>query len=131
MPQTATVAGSMAFISSSNQHTLYVFSADGNDVSNCNSSNGCSGVWPPYSAPAGTVAPAGSGFSVFARSDGTMQWAYNGSPLYEYSGDSGAEQDNGQGINSFGGSWSTGRPAAATVTPAPTSNPTSQPYIHH
>lgn len=126
MPQTATIAGSTAFTSSANGHTLYFFGADTSGVSNCNASNGCSGVWPAYSAPSGTGAPSGSGFSIITRGDGTQQWAYNGSPLYEYSGDSAAGQDNGQGITSFGGTWTTARPASSTPSPAPTS--TSTPY---
>jgi predicted lipoprotein with Yx(FWY)xxD motif len=121
MPQTASIAGSSAFISSSNQHTLYFFGGDTSGVSNCNASNGCSNVWPPYNAPAGTVAPSGSTFSIITRSDGTLQWAYNGSPMYEYSGDSAAGQDNGQGITSFGATWSTARPT--TSSPSPTSSP--------
>jgi predicted lipoprotein with Yx(FWY)xxD motif len=131
MPQTATVAGSAAFISSSNQHTLYVFGADTSGVSNCTAASGCTGVWPPYTAPAGTVAPSGTGFSIITRSDGSLQWAYNGAPLYEYVGDSAAGQNNGNGLTEFGGLWSTGRPAASVTTPAPTSNPTSTPYISH
>lgn len=128
MPQTATIAGSSAFVSSANAHTLYFFGGDTNGVSNCNASNGCSGVWPPYSAPAGTIAPSGSGFSIVTRTDGSQQWAYNGSPLYEYSGDSASGQDNGQGITSFGGTWTTARPAASSPSPAPTSTSTSNPY---
>lgn len=121
MPQLATVAGSQAYVSSSNQHTLYTFAADKPNVSNCTSATGCTGIWPPYAAPAGTVAPAGSGFGVIARSDGTMQWTYQQAPLYQYSGDAASGQDNGQGLNTFGGVWGTARPASAS--PGPTSSP--------
>ena len=116
-PQQMSVGGSTAFVDASNQHTLYVFSADTNGVSNCTSANGCTGIWPPYTAPAGTSA-TGTGFTLIARSDGSLQWAANGAPLYTYAGDNGAAQSNGQGITSFGGSWSVGRPAASpTATP--------------
>lgn len=121
-PQEATVAGSPAFVSSSNGHTLYVFSIDGKNVSNCGSSNGCSAIWVPYSAPSGTTAPANTGFAIFTRSDGTQQWSYSGAPLYTYTGDSGADEDNGQGLNEFGGLWGVARPPTAT------SQPTSNPY---
>jgi predicted lipoprotein with Yx(FWY)xxD motif len=107
MPQLAQVAGSQAYVSSSSQHTLYTFGADTANKSNCNSSNGCTGVWPPYTAPAGTQAPSGSGFGIITRSDGTMQWTYQQFPLYTYSGDAAAGQDNGQGINAYGGVWGT------------------------
>ncbi len=122
MPQLGTVSGSQAYISSSSQHTLYTFGADKANTSNCTASSGCTGIWPPYTAPAGTVAPSGSGFGVIKRSDGTMQWTYQQFPLYTYSGDSSAGQGNGQGINAFGGIWGIARPAAA-ATPGPTSSP--------
>ena len=119
-PQTATVGSSAAFVSSSNQHTLYTFGGDTANASNC--TGACAGVWPPYTAPAGTQAPAGSGFGIIARSDGSLQWTYQNFPLYNYSGDAAAAQDNGQGINSFGGVWGTARPAGSGTggaTPSP------------
>jgi predicted lipoprotein with Yx(FWY)xxD motif len=130
MPQQATVAGSTAFVGQ-NGHTLYMFSIDGTNVSNCTSTPEADGVctsfWPPYAAPAGTVAPAGTGFAVFTRSDGSLQWSYNGHPLYEYSLDTAAGQDKGQGNTEFGGLWTTARPAG-TATAAPTSSPGSPGY---
>jgi len=110
-PQQASVSGSMAFVGQ-NGHTLYVFSADKSGVSNCSSTNGCTGVWPPYTAPAGTTA-GGTSFTLITRSDGSLQWAYNGAPLYDYSGDSASAQSNGNGITSFGGTWSVGRPSSS------------------
>jgi hypothetical protein len=38
-------------------------------------------------------------------SDGETYPTYNGWLVYEYSGDSGPGQSNGQGIKSFGGTW--------------------------
>lgn len=122
MPQLNAVAGAQAYVSSSNQHTLYTFGADTANTSNCTNASGCTGLWPPYAAPAGTVAPAGSGFGIITRSDGTLQWTYQSFPLYNYAGDSGADQANGNGITSFGGTWGVARPAAAG-TPGPTSSP--------
>ena len=124
MPQTATVGTSPAFVSSSNQHALYTFGADTAGVSNCTASSGCTGIWPPYTAPAGTTAPSGTGFGIITRSDGSLQWTYQNFPLYMYSGDTAADQGNGQGINSFGGIWGVARPAASS-TPGPTSSPSS------
>jgi predicted lipoprotein with Yx(FWY)xxD motif len=127
MPTMATINGTAVWVGQ-NGHTLYEFSIDGNDVSNCTSSNGCTGVWPPYTAPAGTTVPSGSQFSVFVRGDGTTQWAVSGHPLYEYSGDTAAGQINGNGIVSFGGSWSD---ATASASAAPTSTPTPSGYIRN
>lgn len=123
MPQTATVGSGPAFVSSSNQHALYTFGADAAGVSNCTASSGCTGIWPPYTAPPGTTAPSGTGFGIITRSDGTLQWTYQNFPLYNYSGDTAADQGNGQGINSFGGIWGVARPAASS--PGPTSSPSS------
>jgi predicted lipoprotein with Yx(FWY)xxD motif len=69
----------------------------------------CTSVWPPLTTASTTTPQAGSGVSaslaVTTLSDGTKQVTANGDPLYYYSGDSGAGQVNGQGINSFGGIW--------------------------
>lgn len=122
MPQTATVGNGQAYVSSSNQHTLYTWAGDSpGGASKCTSASGCTGIWPPYAAPSGTVAPAGSGFGIVTRSDGTLQWSYQNYPLYYYSGDSAAGQGNGNGINSFGAVWGIARPAGAA--PGPTSPP--------
>lgn len=121
MPTTATISGSTVLIGQ-NGHTLYVFSADTANTSNCGSSGGCNAVWPAYSAPAGTTAPAGSGFGIITRSDGTLQWTNGTQPLYEYAGDSASGTVNGQGITSFGGTWTAAQPAGTST------QPTSTPY---
>ncbi len=108
-PQKAQVAGSIGFVTSGGM-TLYLFEADTTNKSNCSSANGCTGVWPPYTAPAGTVAPAG--FTLITRSDGTLQWAFNGWPLYGYVGDKAAGDNKGNGLTEFGGLWQTARPSA-------------------
>jgi predicted lipoprotein with Yx(FWY)xxD motif len=71
--------------------------------------NGCTGAWPPVSPPNGVA--LSTGFTSFTRSDNNAaQLAYNGHPLYTFSGDTAAGQTNGNGINSFGGIWSISRP---------------------
>jgi len=126
LPVLSSVGGAAAYVNSSG-YTLYVFNADGNLVSNCTLAtySGCSGTWPPLTAPAG--ATASGDFAPFTRSDGTKQWAYQGHPLYTYSGDTGPYQMNGDGlIEPDGHTWSVARPAG-TVTPKPSSAPTSPP----
>jgi predicted lipoprotein with Yx(FWY)xxD motif len=120
--QTATLAGSPGFVAS-NGHTVYVLSADSFNSSACTSASGCTGLWPVISPPSGTT--PGNGWTVFMRSDGTLQLAYNGNPLYTYSGDSASGQTNGNGINSFGGVWTIARPnmANAPGVPQPTAPP--------
>ena len=56
-------------------------------------------------------AQAKDGFSVVSRSDGTgMQWDYKNHPLYMFSGDSGPDQANGNGLPFAGGHWHVARP---------------------
>jgi predicted lipoprotein with Yx(FWY)xxD motif len=52
------------------------------------------------------------------RSDGGTQVTYNHHPLYYYSGDSGAGQQNGQAINAFGAAWYVVTPSGGAVTGA-------------
>ena len=106
-PQQAMVGGAMAFVTSGKM-TLYLFGADTANHSNCNTA--CTGVWPPYTAPAGTAAP--TGFTLTTRSDGTLQWTFNGWPLYRYALDTAPGQNHGNGLNQFGGLWQTARPNA-------------------
>jgi predicted lipoprotein with Yx(FWY)xxD motif len=102
---TQTILGSPGFATPSGM-TLYVFSADGTGVSNCNGT--CTGIWPPFMAASG--AQSTGNFSVIMRSDGSHQWAFNGHPLYTFSGDTKPGQANGQGITHFGGTFTVARP---------------------
>ena len=49
-----------------------------------------------------------------SRGDGTTQVTYDHHPLY-YSGDSGAGQQNGQGVDAFGAAWFVVAPAGGKV----------------
>jgi predicted lipoprotein with Yx(FWY)xxD motif len=85
--------------------TLYNFTIDSRDKSAC--TGGCVGVWPLFYASSIKV-PSGlnaSDFSSFTRTDGKMQTAYKGMPLYYYIADSSPGQTTGQGLNQFGGLW--------------------------
>jgi predicted lipoprotein with Yx(FWY)xxD motif len=86
----------------SSGRTLYHFKLDKNGQSACTGS--CASIWPPLTVPAGTTPAPGSGVSglgVIMRSDGKDQVTWNGEPLYTYSGDSGAGQFNGEGIQNL------------------------------
>jgi len=106
---TATLLGSAGFVNT-NGRTVYVLSDDTVGSIACTVSSGCTGVWPPISPPNGVALSAG--FTAFARADlgGAMQLAYNNHPLYQYAGDSAAAQTNGNGLVSFGGTWTVARP---------------------
>ena len=92
------------FLAGENGMTLYVFKKDTANVSNC--FNGCAQAWPPFTLDAGEQVKAGAGvtgaLTTFARSDGTMQVAYKGAPLYYYATDTKAGDVTGQNV---GGVW--------------------------
>jgi predicted lipoprotein with Yx(FWY)xxD motif len=96
--------------------TLYLFEKDQPDQSAC--SGACAAAWPVDNSN-GTP-KAGSGvkaslLGTITRSDDTTQVTYNHHPLYYYSGDSGAGQHNGQGLNAFGAAWFVVAPAGGKV----------------
>ncbi len=85
--------------------TLYNFTIDSKDQSAC--SGACVNVWPVFYASSITVPSDlnASDFTSFTRSDGAMQTAYKGMPLYYYAADTSPGQTTGQGLNQFGGLW--------------------------
>jgi predicted lipoprotein with Yx(FWY)xxD motif len=96
--------------------TLYLFEKDQPDQSAC--AGACAAAWPVDNS-SGTP-KAGSGvkaslLGTITRSDNTTQVTYNHHPLYYYSGDSGAGQQNGQGLNAFGAAWFVVAPAGGKV----------------
>ena len=60
--------------------TVYTFDKDSGGKSMCNGD--CAKNWPPMMAPAG--AKAEGKLTPIKRDDGTMQWAYDGKPLYTF-----------------------------------------------
>ena len=106
--------------------TLYLLTSEQGGKLTCTDDNGCTKVWPDTELPSGvTAAKAGNGvdaskLSTVKSADGHLYPTYAGWPLYEYSGDQGAGQANGQGIVSFGGTWETLTPAGTAVTASAT-----------
>jgi predicted lipoprotein with Yx(FWY)xxD motif len=92
----------------------------------------CQTVWPPVSLPAGTTKATGTGVKNVAAM-GT-QVTINGAPVYTFQGDAAAGSTNGEGINSFGGTWhvvkaggsSAGGGATATTTGGSTTATTAK-----
>src|SRR3954452_1207524 len=60
--------------------TLYTFDKDAGGKSMCNGP--CAENWPPLMASAD--AKATGDWTVLARDDGKMMWAYKGKPLYTW-----------------------------------------------
>jgi predicted lipoprotein with Yx(FWY)xxD motif len=89
-----------------NGHTLYLFTADKHGKSTC--AGQCATFWPPLVSATKPTAGAGLKASLLGRTkraDGRMQVTYAGHPLYFFSQDKKAGQDDGEGIVHFGGSW--------------------------
>jgi predicted lipoprotein with Yx(FWY)xxD motif len=96
--------------------TLYLFEKDQPDQSAC--AGACAAAWPVDQSSGTPKAGGGVKASLLGtiqRSDGTTQVTYNHHPLYYYSGDSGAGQQNGQGLNAFGATWFVVAPAGGKV----------------
>jgi predicted lipoprotein with Yx(FWY)xxD motif len=78
--------------------TLYLFTRDAENVSNCYDQ--CAVNWPPLLAEAGAEPSAGEGvpgqLGVIERTDGDQQVTYNGMPLYYFANDSQPGDTNGQ-----------------------------------
>lgn len=80
--------------------TLYTYAKDTSGVSNCTGT--CLKAWPAYIAHSkSNTLPAD--ISVIKRSDGSLQYAWNGMPLYYFTMDKAAGDVNGNGT---GGVWS-------------------------
>jgi predicted lipoprotein with Yx(FWY)xxD motif len=102
-----------------NGRTLYLFEKDQSDQSAC--AGACAAAWP-VDQSSGTP-KAGSGvkasmLGTIKRGDNTTQVTYNQHPLYYFQGDSGAGQQNGQGVDAFGAKWFVVNPAGGAVTGA-------------
>ena len=100
---TANLTGFGQVLTGGNGLTLYVFTADAVNQSNC--AGTCATVWPPLLVSNGQINyPSGlpGSFGAIARKDGTIQVTYNGMPLYYYESDSAPGDTKGQGLN---GKW--------------------------
>lgn len=85
--------------------TLYLFERDTAGMSSCTGQ--CATYWPPL---VGSQPQAGGGvkaskLTTVTRPDGSSEIAYNGHPLYYFSGDTKPGQTRGEGINAFGATW--------------------------
>jgi len=88
--------------------TLYYLTGD-TKAKKCSGSP-CTSFWPPITVRSlHTKVVKGKGIvgklTVFKRPDGKFGVALRGKPLYHYVGDSAKGQANGEGIQTFGGTW--------------------------
>lgn len=75
---------------------IYTFDRDEPGKSNC--VDRCLAAWPAVVAPAGAK-PVGK-WTPITRPDGTMQWAYDGKPVYTFVRDTDSKA-NGDGMNGW------------------------------
>lgn len=88
--------------------SLYVFMSDTQDAGTSACSDGCAGIWPPFTVDGEPVTGEGldaSMLGTITREDGSMQVTYNGWPLYLYAGDTAPGDTTGQGITDEYGLW--------------------------
>ena len=100
--QTVTIGG-VTVLANANGMTLYSFVPDTATRSACYGT--CAAYWPPVTGPAKAGPGVTGTLYTITRSDGSVQAAYDGHPLYTYIGDTAPGQANGNGINLNGGVW--------------------------
>ena len=94
----AAAAHGAGMVTAENGMTLYTFDKDKDGASACY--DDCAVKWPPYMAKAD--AKMTEGWTMVKRTDGTMQWAYDGKPVYMFQGDKAKGDMAGEGM---GGVW--------------------------
>lgn len=104
-----------SFLVDDNGMTLYLFTKDTPNTSNCYDK--CATNWPPLLTTGEPVAGEGvdaSKLGTTKRTDGTLQVTYNGWPLYYYFQDTKAGDTTGQGVGEV---WFVISPAGDMVAP--------------
>ncbi len=91
-------ASAATTLTARNGMAVYVFDKDAAGTPTCY--DDCTKKWPPYLAKSGET--MGEGWATVKRKDGSLQWTYDGKPLYFYSGDKKKGDKTGDGI---GGVW--------------------------
>ena len=117
--KTATIGG-VTVLTNAKGFTLYSFAPDTATKSNCNGA--CATYWPPVKGPAAAGPGVTGTLTTITRSDGSMQAAYDGHPLYTYVGDTAPGQAKGNGLNLSGGVW---HEVTASGGAAPAQSPSS------
>ena len=122
---TVTASSSSTFgmiLAGANGMTLYTYSGDSAGTSTC--TGGCATAWPPLTVPAGQQPTAGAGLTgtltTLNRADGSTQVAYDGLPLYSWTGDAKPGDVTGDGVNGFSVARVAGGAAPASSAPEST-----------
>lgn len=117
----ANVSGVGSVLVDGRGRTVYILTSGGKTNVPCTDASGCTKLWPDLPLAKGISAPkAGGGVNVSLLGtkmvNGETYPTYNGWLVYEYTGDTGSGQANGQKIKSFGGTWYVLNASGAPVT---------------
>jgi predicted lipoprotein with Yx(FWY)xxD motif len=85
-------ADAATMLTAANGMTLYTYDRDAGGKPTCNAL--CAVAWPPYLA---NGEKKGEGWTTVQRANGALQWAYDGKPVYFYTGDGKKGDANGNG----------------------------------
>lgn len=91
-------ASAATVLTAQNGMTIYVFDKDVGGKPTCYGD--CAAKWPPYVAKASEK--MGEGWASVKRTDGKLQWTYDGKPVYFFASDKKKGDKTGDGI---GGVW--------------------------
>ena len=92
------IALAAGMVTAKNGMTLYTYDKDTGKDSTCYDQ--CAANWPPYLGEASDALT--EGWTLVARKDGKMQWAYDGHPTYFFKQDAAKGDAKGEGM---GGIW--------------------------
>jgi predicted lipoprotein with Yx(FWY)xxD motif len=114
--------------------TLYALSPETTKHLLCKTSE-CVKFWPPLTVPSTkTKLKAGAGveghLGVLHRQGGVLQVTLRGMPLYRFAKDRAKGEVNGEGVESFGGTWhavTAASPSSATTPSTPMTPTTTTP----
>lgn len=101
--QAVTNTGLGAILADGSGRTVYLFTRDEKNKSNC--TGPCLTTWPPLKVSGAPKAGPGVKaelLSSITREDNTLQATYNGMPLHLFAGDTAPGETKGQGV---GGIW--------------------------
>jgi predicted lipoprotein with Yx(FWY)xxD motif len=93
------------YLTAANGMTLYQYTKDANNVSNC--TGACATAWPPYTVSTATAIsltadPGITGkIGTIKRANGSLQVTYRGLPLYFFAGDSKPGDTKGEAVSGF------------------------------
>jgi predicted lipoprotein with Yx(FWY)xxD motif len=101
-------------------YTVYALANAAGQALPCTTKSGCTAAWPPVIVRTSAGKAVGTDLMpallTTASVGGSTILSYGGWRLYEFSGDTGPAQSGGQGLQSFGGTWTALTTAGARIS---------------